>query len=647
MPPEPKEPNEPKLRLPVFTGEQPGRDRHEVTTLPDGPRGAGEQPTLLAGLPETPAPVGIESLTVLGTQHYAVIRELGRGGMGRVSVAFEQRMQRLVAVKELLRPGADAAERFAREALVTARLQHPAIVPVYEAGRWPSGQPFYAMKLLTGRPLGDLIRECQTVEERLALVPHLLPVSDAVAYAHQKNVLHRDLKPDNIVVGDFGETVVIDWGLAKLLDGPPDPVAPLELPDDPLSEESQTPRPPSSGTRAGTRMGTPGYASPEQAAGLPIDERTDVYALGAMLYQILTGFAPRSLPGLESMTSLDAPIIKPPEFPKAAPGALVAVCRRALSLDRADRQPSALAFRNDLEAAQQRRSAELLAGETLRKVEALEEELRHAERDRHTLYTLFGACRFGFEQVLGRYPDDELATAGLIRAMSAMVRFELDARDLKAARAILADLANPPAELVAELHALEAQLAAEHAHQSELLVLGRQHDVRTGSRTRLALSILIGGAWTAAPPISSLMEPLAYWHYTLVSAIFLVAILTLGFVFRKMVTTTAVNRALLGGALVLQAAQILMYAGDALLGIPIAETDTQHLFLWSVVSAGMALALDARVFVSSAAYALGFLVAARYPHARKWLMSAGNLVLTLTAVWLWRPGVMKSPLAKS
>ena len=636
-------PEDQKPRIPVFTGDV--RDKREVTTADDGPRGAGEQPTMLAGLAEPASRLGVETLAVIGAQHYAVIRELGRGGMGRVSVAFEQRMQRLVAVKELLRPGADAAERFAREALVTARLQHPAIVPVYEAGRWPSGQPFYAMKLLTGRPLGDLIRECQSVEERLALVHHLLPIADAVAYAHQKNVLHRDLKPDNIVVGDFGETVVIDWGLAKLLDGPPDPVAPLEFKADPESEQSQTPRPPSSGTRAGTRMGTPGYASPEQASGAHIDERTDVYALGAILYQILTGFAPRALPGLESVElSHPRPAARPPEFPTAAPGALVAVCRRALALEREHRHPSALAFRRDLEAAQERRSAELLVGETLRKVEALEHELQDPNRDRHTLYTLFGACRFGFEQVLGRYPDDAPAHAGLGRAMSAMVRFELDARDPKAARAILAGLADPPAELVAALAELEQALASEQAHQSELLRLGQQHDARTGSRTRLLLSILIGGAWTAAPPISSLMEPLEYWHYTAVSAAFLVVIATLGFFLRKLVTTTAVNRALLGGALVLQVAQILMYIGDGLLGIPVAQADVQHLFLWSVVAAGMALALDARVFVAAGTYAVGFLLAAHYPHARKWLMSAGNLVLTLTAVWLWRPGVMKSPI---
>ena len=93
-----------------------------------------------------------------------------------------------------------------REALLTARLQHPAIVPVHEAGRWPTGEPFYAMKLVSGRPLDALIGEARTLDQRLSLLPHLLAVAEAIAYAHSRGIIHRDLKPQNVLVGDFGET---------------------------------------------------------------------------------------------------------------------------------------------------------------------------------------------------------------------------------------------------------------------------------------------------------------------------------------------------------------------------------------------------------------------------------------------------------
>jgi hypothetical protein len=582
--------------------------------------------------------IGAEALAPVSADHYQLERELGRGGMGRVSLAFEARLQRVVAVKELLRGGPAAEVRFAREALVTARLQHPAIVPVYEAGRWPSGQPFYAMKLLAGRPLGELLRSCPTLETRLALVKHLIPVSEAVAYAHQQRVLHRDLKPDNIIVGDFGETVVIDWGLAKIVDGSVEPAADE---DDEAAPELPPDRPSArqaiAGTRAGTRMGTLGYASPEQTAGRPVDERTDVYALGATLYEVLVGTPPRVLAGFFTDGSDDEQ-----DFPAGLPAALVAVCRRALALSRDDRHSSALAFRDDVEAALERRSAELLVHETLRKVDALETAV--AGRDRLALYTLFGACRFGFEQALARYPDDEDARIGLVRAMSAMVSVEVSARDPIAARAILSGMSQPPSALVDAVVGLEREVAAERTKHEELVSLGARHDARTGRGPRLFLSTVIGASWTIAPLVAILLEPIGYPHYIFVNAMFLVGLSAIGWTMRDLVRSTAINRAILGGALALHVVQIVMYVGNMALGIPMERTDVQHLLLWSVFAAGMAPILDMRMFVPSATFAAGFVVAARHPEARRWIMSAGNLFLTLTALWAWRPGAAERPI---
>jgi serine/threonine protein kinase len=150
--------------------------------------------------------------------------------------------------------------RFLREALITARLEHPGIVPVYEAGRWPDGTPFYAMKLVAGRSLRELIAECTTVDDRIGLLHHVIAVADAIAYAHGRNVIHRDLKPANVIAGAFGETIVIDWGLAK----------DLAVADDPIADGPSRSDDPDL-TTTGSVLGTPAYMPPEQERGEHVD----------------------------------------------------------------------------------------------------------------------------------------------------------------------------------------------------------------------------------------------------------------------------------------------------------------------------------------------------------------------------------------
>ena len=183
---------------------------------------------------------------------YEVHGEIARGGLGRILKVRDRWLDRMVAVKELLHSGADAERRFVREALVTARLEHPAIIPLHEAGRWPTGQPFYTMKLISGRSLKDVIAEARSLEDRLLLLPNVITVAEAVAYAHSQGVVHRDLKPANILVGPFAETVVIDWGLTKPMSEPSgcQGCASATAADEGL-------------TSPGALVGTPAYMSPE------------------------------------------------------------------------------------------------------------------------------------------------------------------------------------------------------------------------------------------------------------------------------------------------------------------------------------------------------------------------------------------------
>ena len=252
---------------------------------------------------------GADEPDLAGTR-YRLLERVARGGMGVVYAAEDEKLERRVALKVLDVPGTDGdlANRLMREARVLARLEHPGIVPVHDAGRLPDGRLFYAMKLVDGAPFSEFHAP---LADRLRL---FLRICEAVAFAHARGVLHRDLKPTNIMVGPFGEVLVMDWGLAKILrsdlqiaDRVADPEAKiLEKPKQPGAEKDSTKS--SVITGHGTVMGTPGYMSPEQARGEVevLDARSDIFSLGALLRFLLTqktptGIAPRLDRSLEAI----------------------------------------------------------------------------------------------------------------------------------------------------------------------------------------------------------------------------------------------------------------------------------------------------------------------------------------------------------
>ncbi|CAN0591236.1 unnamed protein product, partial [Laminaria digitata] len=158
---------------------------------------------------------------------YSGEREVGRGGLGRGAATYDRHLARQVAKKELLTAEQEAAQagsgsqsqavaRFLREARVTAQLEHPNIVPVYELGRRDGGELYYTMKLVRGRTLKAAIAAADDMQDRLSLLSHFVDLCQAIAYAHSRGVIHRDIKPDNVMIGEFGETLVLDWGVAKL-----------------------------------------------------------------------------------------------------------------------------------------------------------------------------------------------------------------------------------------------------------------------------------------------------------------------------------------------------------------------------------------------------------------------------------------------
>ena len=287
----------------------------------------------------------------LGGTRYELVEKIGQGGMGTVFLARDRELDRTVALKVLnaLPENTEAKARMLREARVIARLEHPNIVPVHDAGLLPDGRFFYAMKLVRGERLDERMNRPIALAERLQLFQK---ICGAVAFAHAQGIIHRDLKPQNIMLGAFGEVLVLDWGIAK------------ESGDHPQQSDSKTGDGASvlpGHTAHGTVLGTPGYMAPEQARGDVglVDERADVYALGAILYFLLSGQAPvheQSLSGFGAARGLS--VTPPRRLDRSIPRPLQAVSLKALAAERTERYANVTELAGDI--------ADFIAGRRVR-----------------------------------------------------------------------------------------------------------------------------------------------------------------------------------------------------------------------------------------------------------------------------------------
>lgn len=331
---------------------------NELTVVPDA---SNRDPS--------PGPQGAAAL------RFRILRQHARGGLGEVFVARDTELNRDVALKEIqarFADDADSRRRFLLEAEVTGALEHPGIVPVYGLGRYRDGRPFYAMRFIRGdslRQAADAFHgRCErdnagtaSADDRRGqaragdfhgvpfrqLLGRFIDVCQAMEYAHSRGVLHRDLKPGNIMLGRYGETLVVDWGLARARGQSESTAVPAETPLRPAAGSGSAP------TQMGSTIGTPAFMPPEQADGRLTDlgPASDVYSLGATLYYILTGQPPVSGDSVPDILDrvVQGDVTPPSRVVPQVPKALEAVCRRAMRVDASQRYPSASALAEEIE----------------------------------------------------------------------------------------------------------------------------------------------------------------------------------------------------------------------------------------------------------------------------------------------------------
>ncbi len=328
--------------------------RGNLATLPSAPS------TLPGPATNFPPPPEYMDRVNNSGKRFRILRPHARGALGAVFLARDEELHREVALKEIQQPYAshpDSRARFLLEAEITGSLEHPGVVPVYGLNFHPDGRPYYAMRFIRGESLYEAIMNFHAADlpsrdptERAlsmrGLLSRFVAVCNAVEYAHSKGVIHRDIKPSNIMLGPYGETLVVDWGLAKVFDRPV------------TTDSQELPlHPPSSGsaraTMLGQAVGTPSYMPPEQAAGKVdhVGPRSDVYSLGATLYNILTGMPP--FPGDDASDVIEdvqkGQLVPPRRVKRDVPAALEAIVLKAMRFDARDRYFSAGALAQDME----------------------------------------------------------------------------------------------------------------------------------------------------------------------------------------------------------------------------------------------------------------------------------------------------------
>ncbi len=594
------------------------------STLPGEPPRSADR--LMSVVPLPLLDIGPDGELLLGER-------IGEGGMGEVYVAEQPALGRDVAVKLLrdaLITDAGAAWLLVDEARITGALEHPNIVPIHALGRDGTDRPVMVMKRLAGLSWRDVMHASSDVARTLPAgaqdqfgwnLSTLMQVCNAVHFAHSRGVIHRDIKPENVMVGEHGEVYLLDWGAAYR---------------------------PSDASHSNALVGTLAYMAPEmlQGTGPTITAQTDVYLLGASLFEVLTGRPPHAAADVQgALFSICTSEL--PAFPTWVPTELADLCRRSMRRDPAERPRSALEFKQAIEdylthrgsieigEAAKRRLSQLARRCAPQALKATIDDEQAVEVNR-----LFIECAFGFRQALETWTDNPGARAGLQEAFEHMIRFELGRHNPKAAAALLAQLPEPREELRQEVEALRRRLEGEGRELERLRSIAEQQDPTSASGARAAsavvtgvsLAVLFGWLSRAFPAAAGL----SHRSITLVTLVIGVGLLAGTLLAREKVLGNHVNRYLTATMFAI-VFTILGIHGTAMLSdAPLAFSFVADFFVAGAVTATVGFNIHRGMVYVGLAYVAGAVAAAAVPTHVLEVMAATFLLAHLLLAWTWR-----------
>jgi len=526
-----------------------------------------------------------------------------------------------------------------KEAWTAARLEHPNVVPVYDIAVDDDGSPLIVLKRIEGESWAELLADPDRLRERYGVedplewhLQILATICSAIHFAHDRGVLHLDLKPENVMIGGHGEVYVVDWGIAMA-----------------LTDDGSGRLPLAAACRE--IVGTPSYMAPEMldGDGTRLGVHTDVYLLGAMLHELITGTPPHR--GQTIMEVLHAALTAEPELPADTPTELANICRMAMARAPERRFASAELLRREIQGFLRHRESDRLAtraDERLTELEALLADPERAAAEGSLRDELFGQARFGFEQALASWADNQRARAGLTRAIRAMVEYELEHGDPQVAATLAGRAEGLPSELVERLaRAVERRRAG----LDELAQRRRDHDLRIGQRTRVFVVLILGLFWTTTPFLAQWghqrgNSEQASSYYLIVPLASLVLLGGLAIWARESLTRTRVNRMVVATLALALIAHLMLVLGGTLMGLSYYDSTALLPLLWAVLVAMGALTIEPRATPIALSYAVGFFAAAALPDHRFAVIGVCNLVFVVVLVIAWWPQRLRGPIGE-
>ena len=555
-----------------------------------------------------------------------LLEPIGTGGMAEVFLARQRGMQREVAVKRLKAAVDSPASRarLLREARLTGQLEHPNVVPVHALGVTDDGGPMLVMKHIDGITWRAFIDAPDARADALAgdtpFAKHLdvlMQVAKAVHYAHRRGVVHRDIKPENVMIGRFGDVYLLDWGIAER-----------------LGERTQT--------RTQSVAGTPGYMAPEMVGtgGMRISPRTDVFLMGAVLHELITGKPPNTGKTVHQALH-QAYRADPPTYGPDVSTDLASICWRAMAREPAERFDDAEAFRQALIAHLSNRESAAIAAEAARRLERLREAAQAEQPEPALVYRAYGAARFGFEQALRRWPDNQDASRGLQQTLECMIEFALDQGQPDTAEALATELEMLSPRLVARIAAGHRREAARTQELASLRALEHEIDPEVGARARSRVALTLGAVFGALAMGAGafvrrfLPDGIGPIHYLLHGILLFVITAVFLFSKRRALLETRHNQRISQMTLLMIGGGVVFRALVVFAGLPVMPMLPLEFVLYGLAIAMMGLATRRRLALAALPTVLGAVAMVLSP---KWAFEiAGATVFAalaaMAAVW--------------